>query len=132
MSQIGETFFTVVGCMDGRVHEAVADFGRERFRTKYADTITEAGIVGKIPANPTQDFIDNLKFKLLVSIDRHRSNGVIVNGHQECAGNPVNDDKHREDIKNSVEFILKLIENKVSVVGVFVVRKDNGWVAEEI
>jgi carbonic anhydrase len=136
MSQVGETFFTVVGCMDGRVQDVMARLGQEKFGAKYPDTITEAGIVGLI-ANPPADgskieFVENLKFKLLVSIDKHHSKGILVDGHQECAGNPVSDDQHKEDIKKSVEFISKLIENKVPVVGVFVVRDGDSWTAQEI
>ena len=132
MSQIGETFFTVVGCMDGRVQDIMAKYGQEKFGAIYPDTITEAGIVGLIAADPTPDFVEDLKFKLLVSIDKHHSKGILVDGHQECAGNPVDDAKHREDIKKSVEFISKLIEDKVPVVGIFVVRNNDFWKAEEI
>lgn len=136
MSQAGETFFTVVGCMDGRVQEVVTKFGREKFGAEYPDTITEAGIVGMLsnpPAGgPEQKFVENLKFKLLVSIDKHHSKGIIVDGHQECAGNPVPDEEHKENIKASVAFIKNLISNKVPVIGVFVVREGEAWKTEEI
>lgn len=132
MSGAGETFFTVVGCMDGRVQDVVAKFGQEKFGAMYPDTITEAGIVGIIANNPDPKFVENLKFKLLVSIEKHHSRGIIVDGHQECAGNPVDDEKHKQDIKTSVEFVRNLIENKIPVVGIFVKRDDNNWVAKEI
>ncbi len=132
MSAQGETFFTVVGCMDGRVQWPCANYGKEKYDAQFPDTITEAGIVGLIAAGPDDKFRQNLKFKLLVSIDKHHSKGVVVDGHQECAGNPVDDDKHRDDIKKSVEFISELIEKKVPVVGVFVVRDGDEWKAVEI
>lgn len=136
MSAAGETFFTVVGCMDGRVQDVVARFGQQKFGAKYPDTITEAGIVGLIanpPAGePDPKFVENLKFKLLVSIEKHHSRGIIVDGHEECAGNPVSDEEHRQDIKTSVEFIKKLIDNKVPVIGVFVARKGNNWIEEKV
>lgn len=132
MAHLGESFFTVVGCMDGRVQEVMARFGKEKFRAKFADTITEAGIVGLISNNPSSEFIENLKSKLLVSIEKHHSKGVLVDGHQECAGNPVSDEEHRQDIKTSVEFIKKLIDNKVPVIGVFVVRQGDDWIVKEV
>ena len=132
MSQAGETFFTVVGCMDGRVQASVAEFGREKFEADYPDTITEAGIVGLISNNPEQKFVENLEFKLWVSIEKHHSKGILVDGHQECAGNPVDDERHKEDVRKSVEFIRELIEDKVPVTGVFVVRDGDSWKAEEI
>lgn len=132
MSNVGETFFTVVGCMDGRVQDIVAALGREKFGAEYPDTITEAGIVGTLSKNAEQKFIENLKSKLLVSIDKHHSKGIIVDGHQECAGNPVDDETHKEDIRKSVEFVRNLIGNKIPVAGVFVARNSHGWEAKEI
>lgn len=132
MSQIGETFFTVVGCMDGRVQDVMAILGQEKFDAVYPDTITEAGIVRQAAQNPSDDFLERLKLKLLVSVDKHHSKGILVDGHQECAGNPVDDIKHIEDIKKSVEVITELVEGRVPVSGVFVKRVENGWVGEEI
>ncbi len=43
MSMPGETFFTSIGCMDGRVQGPVAEFGREKFGGQFADAITEPG-----------------------------------------------------------------------------------------
>ncbi len=118
--------------MDGRVQHVMEVMGQEKFDTDYPDTITEAGIVGIIAHNPSQEFLDDLKFKFLVSVDKHHSKGILVDGHQECAGNPVDDNTHIEDIKKSVEVIKGLIENKVSVTGVFVKRAGAGWEAEEL
>lgn len=132
MSRASESFFTVVGCMDGRVQVPVADFGQEKFGAEYPDTITEAGIVGIIANNPDPKFVENLKSKLLVSIEKHHSKGILVGGHQECAGHPVSDDEHKEDIRKSVEFIRNLIESRVPVTGVFVLRDGENWKAEKL
>lgn len=137
MSKVGETFFTSVGCMDGRVHKPVVDFGRKVFSAHFADTITEAGLAGLL----TKEFIDvsllkSLKKKIFVSLEKHHSKGIIVHGHQECAGNPVEDDIHKEDIKRTVEVVKLLVDSSVPVVGIFVKRaakSDNGaWEVEEI
>lgn len=136
MSMPGETFFTVVGCMDGRVQDVMAEYGRQKFDAKFTDTITEAGIVGLISnppvGGPDPEFVKNLKSKLLVSIEKHQSRGILVDGHAECAGNPVDDERHKDDIRKSVEFICSLVENKVPVVGVFVQREGEVWKASEI
>ena len=129
MSQVGESFFTVVGCMDGRVQGVMEKYGKNSFGAKYPDTITEPGIVGIISKGVSKDFANNLKKKILISLEKHHSVGIIVNGHAECAGNPVDDDVHKEDVKKSVEFIKKLVVNKVPVIGVFVER---AWAAESL
>jgi len=123
MSKADETFFTTVGCMDGRVQKVVAEFGRRRFGAQYPDTITEAGLVGKLTKDSLdQALIDSIKNKLNISLQKHHSKGIIVHGHQECAGNPVEDKRHKENIRRSVERIKSLINSSVSVVGVFVKR----------
>lgn len=134
MSHAGETFFTTVGCMDGRVQSAVAKFGREKLGAIYPDTLTEAGLVGKLAIQEKDPaLIDTISFKLLdVSIGKHHSIGVIVHGHEECAGNPVNDLQHREDIKKSVLFIKEMVKGEIPVIGVWVKRTEHGWLAEEL
>ena len=132
MSQDGETFFTVVGCMDGRVQSVVAAFGSKKYGAKFPDTITDAGIVAKISKNPDPKYCVDLQRKLLVSIDKHNSKGIVVDGHQECAGNPVEDGVHVQDIQNAVEFIKVITSNRVPVIGVFVKRDSKAWIVEEI
>lgn len=137
MSHAGETFFTVVGCMDGRVQDVVAAFGREKFGAKFPDTITEAGLVGQLAKEtPDQVLLDGLKFKIVaVSLSKHQTKGVVVNGHAECAGNPVEDEKHKEDIQKSVFLIQKMVGAAVPVLGVFVKRNaadPSQWKVEEL
>lgn len=135
MSQANETFFTAVGCMDGRVQDVVAKFGRQKFGALYPDTITEAGLVGLLGKESTLDPIlkEYIRFKIIdVSIGKHHSQGIVVHGHQECAGNPVADEQHLDDIRRSVAFIKYLTENTMPVVGVFVKRDGEVWKAEEV
>ncbi|OGH18310.1 MAG: hypothetical protein A3F31_04295 [Candidatus Levybacteria bacterium RIFCSPHIGHO2_12_FULL_38_12] len=135
MSQTGETFFTIVGCMDGRVQEPVAKFGREKFQTIFPDTITEAGLVG-ILSKETIDkaFLSLLRFKIAdVSLGKHSSKGVIVFGHEDCAGNPVDEKTHKQNVLKSTEVIRLLTHNSVPVIPVFVKRDGSGnWIVEEL
>lgn len=135
MSDLGETFFTRVGCMDGRVQIPLRIYGQQKFGAEYPDTITEAGKVGILAHNPTPEFLANLKTKLDISINNHHSKGILVHGHQECAGNPVDDITHKDDVRKSVEVIKQLINNRVAVVGVFVKRSISDpkiWEVEEV
>lgn len=136
MALASETFFTAVGCMDGRVQDVIAKFGQQKFGVKYPDTITEAGIVGLLAKDPVDEaLLGSVKFKVAdVSIGMHQAKGVVVHGHQECAGNPVNDEQQKDDIRKSVTLIQTLV-GSVPVVGVFVKRSDANpeqWVVEEI
>lgn len=131
MSKIGETFFTVVGCMDGRCQAVVAKYGARKFGASYPDTITDAGIVKHL-SFPKADYLLDVQKKLLISIDRHNSKGIVVVGHAECAGNPVDDETHKGNIRDAVSFVRVLAGDKVSVAGVFVKRDNNGWTVEEL
>lgn len=128
MSHLDETFFTTVGCMDGRVQEPVAKFGAERLHGLFPDTITEAGLVGVISKESVDPaLMESIRKKLLISIEKHNSKGIIVHGHQECAGNPVSDETHREDILRAVEAIKNMVPEEFEVIPVFVVRNGSSW-----
>lgn len=131
MSDLSETFFTSIGCMDGRVQEAVARYGQKRYSVLYPDTITEAGLVGILANNPSPEFLEGLKKKILISVEKHHSKGIIVHGHQECAGNPVEDDIHKENVLSAVK-IISLMVPEIEVKPVFVVKENGNWNVEEI
>ena len=133
MSDSSDAFFTSVGCMDGRVQESIAMFGRQKFGAQFPDTITEAGLVGKLASGQIeQSLIDSLKFKIVnVSVGKHHSKGIIVHGHQDCAGHPVDDDLQRQQTKQAAEFVSSLVSN-ISVVPVFVEKIDGEWKAREL
>lgn len=136
MSKHDETFFTTVGCMDGRIQEVVSRFGRQKFGAVYPDTITEAGLVGLLSKESIDErLINSLKKKLFISLEKHHSKGIIVHGHQECVGNPVGDEKHKDDIRKSSSIIKSLVNSSVAVIGVFVKRSEGdptAWEVEEL
>lgn len=137
MPEQGETFFTSIGCMDGRVQEPVAKFGQGKFGAKFADIITEPGLVGLLSKDSIDErLIDSLKKKLFISLGKHYSKGIVVHGHQECAAlSGIDDERHKEDIRKSVQVIQSLINSSVPVVGVFVKRSQRNskiWEIEEL
>lgn len=131
MSDLSETFFTSIGCMDGRVQKVIAEYGNSRFEAKYPDTITEAGLVGLLANDPSKDLIEAIKMKVLISVLKHQSRGIIVHGHQECAGNPVDDQTHKENILKAAEIIKQMVGD-LEVKPVFVIRKNDNWTVEEL
>lgn len=127
-----DAFFTVVGCMDGRIQEAVFEFGRRKFDAKFPDDITDAGIVRQIALNPELQYFEHFKEELMVSLISHRSKGILVNGHQDCAGNPTDDETHKKDVLKAVDFIKTIIDGNVRVIGVFVSLQNGKWRAEAL
>lgn len=136
MSQAGETFFVSVGCMDGRVQGPIAAYGKQKFGVLFPDTITEAGIVGLLAKEEIPQYLtDGIIFKVFtVSAGMHHAKGIVVHGHQECAGNPVPDEQHKQDILKAAEKIKALMPKEFSlpIVPVFVKRDGTNWVVEEL
>lgn len=134
MSQQGETFFTSIGCMDGRSECTVAKWGRKKFDVKFADTITEAGLVGLLSKSNTDRYLlESLKKKIFISIEKHHSKQVVVSGHQDCAGNPVEDEKHRQDTLKAAAIIKSFVPTNIEIIPVFVKRDlKQGWMVEKL
>ena len=121
MSDSHGTFFTSVGCMDGRVQKVIADFGKEKFNAEYPDTITEAGLVGKLATEEEgSPLFESIKQKILISLEKHHSRGIVIHGHEECAGNPVSEEQHIDDVKKSVEQLKKMVPEGTAIIPVYV------------
>src|SRR3989344_5508707 len=106
MSSSSDTFFTSVGCIDGRVQKPIADFGWKKFGAKYPDTITEAGLAGLLAKDHLdKSLVDSIQDKINISIKKHHSKGVVVHGHENCAGHPVQEKEHKKDILKTAELL---------------------------
>ena len=132
MSDLRDTFATAVGCMDGRVQGPITKYAKKKWGVKYVDAITEAGLVKHFEkeheAHPyTPHIKETIKIKVVdVSVMKHHSKGIIVHGHQDCAGNPVSDEKQKAGIIEAAKIIGEL-EHGVEVVPVFVQKADPEW-----
>lgn len=122
MSMPGETFFTSIGCMDGRVQHAVNSYASLVFGAEYPDTVTKAGFDGLFSHDELDQIEhDSVEKMLMVSVKKHNSVGVIIHGHEHCAGNPVDEKQHKLDIKKSVVKVKKMLKGKkIEVKGVYV------------
>lgn len=107
--------------MDGRVQKAVAEYGQKVFGAEFPDTVTEAGLDGILSKPLDENFRKGYLSKLLISLDKHGSRGIVFHGHEDCAGNPVDEDQHKEDIKKSIETLHELLKGKdIQIKGVYV------------
>ena len=132
MADLGDTFFTSVGCMDGRVQAPIAKYGQDKYHVLFPDTITEAGLVGLLANNPSAEFLEAIKKKVLISVEKHHSKGIIVHGHQHCAGNLIEDELHKEQTITAASVIRNFVTEDIEVKPVFVVKTENGWEVEEL
>jgi carbonic anhydrase len=121
-------FYTAVNCMDGRVQLPVILYLRERFGTDYIDMITEPGPVAILSENPGLDAAKSIFNRIDISIEKHRSAGIAVVGHCDCAGNPVPEEVQREQLRKSVQAVGEVYPD-VKVIGLWV---DETWSVMEI
>lgn len=79
-------FATAINCMDGRTQVPVNEWVKNEFGVDYVDTITEPG-PNKILAEVTD--VDSIRRRVLISVKKHGSKNIVIVGHHDCAGNPV-------------------------------------------
>lgn len=118
-------FGTSLCCMDGRIQTALTSWIKKKFSVNYVDTITEPGIDKVIFE---KKLLGNLKSKVEISVNAHKSKVAIISGHHDCAGNPVSREQHIAQISKDVE-IVKSWNLGIKVLGVWV---NENWVIEEI
>ena len=133
MSLSNDTFFTSVGCMDGRSECAVAKWGRKKFGVEYADAITEAGLVGLLAEDHLDKYlIDSLVNKIKISLEKHKSKNIVVSGHEDCAASAaVSEKQHKRDVLKTAELI-RLMFPKIPVLPVYVKKINDSWTVEEL
>ena len=94
-------FATAINCMDGRVQLPVINWLRENLSVDYVDMITEPG-PDKILAQGNTTAQDSIKARVLISVNKHGSDTILVAAHHDCAGNPVAQAQHEEHIRQSI------------------------------
>lgn len=93
-------FAAVITCMDGRIQTRTIDQVMTRFGVRYVDNITATGAVQHLDGSMTPTG-EGLLQSLTVSEQAHGTHQVAVVAHAGCAGNPVPDEKQREQLRNA-------------------------------
>ncbi|MCR4337027.1 MAG: hypothetical protein NUV91_04390 [Candidatus Omnitrophica bacterium] len=89
----------------------------------FVDVITEAGMDGVLAK---QEDISEILRSIKVSVNLNKSTRLFVVGHHDCRGNPIDQERHREEIIDAVKR-LKPLWPAQQVVGLWV---NNKWQVE--
>lgn len=100
-SAIQGSFATAINCMDGRTQLPVIAWLKAEFGVDYVDSVTEPGPVRILSEACDSSPAKSILGRVAVSIERHGSKHVAVVGHHDCAGNPVDEDTQREQIRSA-------------------------------
>ena len=99
------TFATAINCMDGRTQLPVNEFLKNNYQVDFVDTITEPGPDKILAENSDKNIIENIKKRVLISTQKHGSKIIAIVAHADCAGNPVEKEKHLTHLKQSLDTI---------------------------
>lgn len=112
------TFATAINCMDGRTQLPVNSWAKKQFRVDFVDTITEPG-PDKILATGSGELLGSIKNRVRISVEKHSSKNIVIVAHHDCAGNPVERERHLVDLHRAAENVgrwgLKVTIKKVWV-----------------
>jgi len=97
----GKKFATALNCMDGRVQEPVSKFMKRKYKINFVDMITEPGM-DKVLAEGDNKKLEEIKKKIEISVKKHGSKIVAIVSHADCAGNPVREKEHLNQIRKAI------------------------------
>lgn len=120
-------FGTAITCIDGRVHEQVTCWLKQRYYLDYVDLVTEAG-ADAVMAAGREDIIERLRQNVERSVQRHDSSVIALVGHHDCAANPVPKEAHLESLRLGLQTIRRW-NFAVTVLGLWV---NEEWQPEEV
>lgn len=91
--------------MDGRIQEPIINFLKTRYRVDYVDAITEPGPNKILADREDHSTLRSIRARVSLSVDKHGSRLIVISGHHDCAGNPFDESRQREQIKQSITYL---------------------------
>lgn len=120
-------FATAINCMDGRTQNPVSNWVKSNYSVENVDMITEPGC-DKVLSEKNIDLIAQIKSKVEISVNAHKSSLVVVVGHHDCAANNTTKEVHLKQIQKSVN-VVKSWNLPIQVIGLWV---NEEWKIEQI
>ena len=113
------SFCTAINCMDGRVQLPTVGFLQARFKAEFVDCITEPGPVDIFARTTDLMILNSIFTRVDISVKKHGSSGIAICAHPDCAGNPVDDELQKAQLKRSVIFLKEAYPN-MDVIGLWI------------
>ncbi|MCX6004901.1 MAG: hypothetical protein NT082_04440 [Chloroflexi bacterium] len=106
----------------------VINWLKRMYSLDYVDMITEPG-PDKMLSQGKAEQVESIKSRVLISVNAHGSDTVLIVAHHDCAGNPVSKEEHIKQVKECIKRIhsWKLPLNKI--IGVWI---NDNWSIEVI
>lgn len=94
------SFAVCLCCIDGRIHVPLVVWTRDNYAVDFVDLVTEPGMDGLLAESGS--IAPEIIAKLDFCLEKHQAQPVLVAGHHDCLGNPVDEAAHRRHIVSSV------------------------------
>jgi hypothetical protein len=121
-------FGTAINCMDGRTQLPVTDWLKGRYGLDYVDMITEPG-PDKMLSQGRPDQVESIKSRVMISVNAHGSQTILVASHHDCAGNPVTKEEHIRMVRDCLKVVKSWNLPVKEVVGVWI---NDRWAVEPV
>lgn len=121
-------FGTAINCMDGRAQLPVINWMKSKYDLDFIDMITEPG-PDKMLAQGTPAQVKSIKSRVLISVNAHGSETILVAGHHDCAGNPVPKEEHIRQVKECVKDLQSWKLPVKNIIGAWI---NDNWTLEII
>ena len=121
-------FGTAINCMDGRVQLPVTGWMQARYDLDYVDMITEPG-PDKMLSQGRPEQVESIRSRVMISVNAHGSQTVLVAAHHDCAGNPVTKEEHIRMVGDCLKVVKSWDLPVKEVIGVWI---NDSWAVEPI
>ena len=125
---VNVSYATAVNCIDGRTQLPVIKWMTKRFSVNYVDMINEPGVDRILAESANRFLVESIRRNVEISIDKHGSKHIAIVGHNDCAGNPVDQSTHFTHIHAAVK-IIESWRYDAHVIGLWI---DEKWSVREV
>jgi len=121
-------FGTAINCMDGRTQLPVTGWMQARYDLDYVDMITEPG-PDKMLSQGRPEQVESIRSRVMISVNAHGSQTILVAAHHDCAGNPVTKEEHIRMLRDCLKVVKSWDLPVRDVIGVWI---NDSWAVEPI
>jgi len=121
-------FGTAINCMDGRTQLPVTDWLKKKYGLDYVDMITEPG-PEKMLSRGRPEQVESIKSRVMISVNAHGSQTVLVAAHDDCAGNPVSREEHIRQVRECLKIVKSWDLPVRDIIGVWI---NDAWKVEPV
>jgi len=121
-------FGTAINCMDGRAQLPVINWLKSKYALDFIDMITEPG-PDKILTRGSNAQVESIKSRVLISVNAHGSQTILIAAHHDCAGDPVSEEEHIKQVKECMKVLQSWKLPVKNIIGVWI---NDNWTLEII